>query len=122
MDMSISNVMKAGIVAALVVLAGISSASARGERKLNGVWILADGQGVLVIRGSSWHHPKYGAGTIRKGRGSATYEVFYNKHEGIRCAYRILTIADGQLLVLEVADETQSPDFCPRGKLSRADR
>ena len=119
--MSISSVTKAGILGALIVLAGINSASAR-ERKLNGAWIIGDAEGVLVIRGSSWNHPKYGAGTIRRGRGSSNYEVFYNKYQGIRCAYRVMTIAEGRILVLEVADETQSSDFCPRGKLSRADR
>ena len=119
--MSITNVMKAGILAALIALTGFGSASAR-ERKLNGAWIIGDGEGVLVIRGSRWNHPKYGAGTIRRGQGSSNYEVFYQKHQGIRCAYRVMTMASGQILVLEVADETQSPEFCPRGKLSRADR
>jgi len=107
-------------ISALTLLASSTIAYA-GDRVLNGTWVIGDGEGVLSIRGSRWHHPKYGAGTIRRGTGSANYEVFYNKHQGVRCAYRVMTIADGQILVLEVADETQSPDYCPRGKLSRAD-
>jgi hypothetical protein len=109
----------AALLGAIVLL---SASAVANERVLNGTWIIGDGEGALTIRGSHWYHPKYGAGTIRRGTGAANYEVFYDKHQGTRCAYRVMTIAGGQILVLEVADETQSPDYCPRGKLSRADR
>jgi len=102
----------------LTLLAGTAFA----ENPMNGTWIIGDGQGILTIRGSSWNHDKKGAATIQKGTGSANYEVFYNQHQGVRCAYRVKTIADGAILVLEAADETQSADFCPQGKLSRADK
>jgi hypothetical protein len=122
--MSISSLRKASAAAmALTILTAATTTAARPlHRVLNGNWIIGDGEGVLTIRGSRWLHPKYGAGTIRRGEGSANYEVFYDKHQGVRCAYRVMTIAGGEILVLEVADETQSPDYCPRGKLSRADR
>ncbi|MBL8882368.1 MAG: hypothetical protein JNL45_04855 [Hyphomicrobium sp.] len=103
-------------------LLAVSAGTAVAENPMNGTWVIGDGTGKLTIHGSRWNHDKFGAGTIQKGTGSAHYEVFYNKHQGVRCAYRITTIADGAILVLEAADETQSADYCPQGKLSRADK
>lgn len=120
--MSIRKVINGAAIAAMIVASGSSVANATDKKIISGTWIIGDGAGVLHIRGSYWNHPKYGAGTIQRGTGSATYEVFYNEHQGVRCAYRVMTIAEGQILVLESADATQSPDYCPQGKLSRADR
>jgi hypothetical protein len=106
---------------AFVIALGAANAHAQ-KADLNGKWVLADGEGVLVIRGQDWEHPKYGAASIKRGGGAADYEVHYHKHQGVSCAYRVLKVADGEILVLEAADATQSPDYCPVGKLSRVSK
>ncbi|MEI9901701.1 MAG: hypothetical protein WDN31_18125 [Hyphomicrobium sp.] len=115
-DKMLKKILPIAIVAALAATAA-TSAQAQGS-PLTGRWILGDGAGVLVIRGASWFHPKNGAGRITPGKGAADYEVFYTEHQGVRCAYHVNTVAGGEILVLEAADDTQSPDFCPSGKLS----
>lgn len=115
-----SHTLKIVSAALAIAIASLPVHAAGAEpNDLNGRWILADGAGVLVIKGASWFHPKHGTGTIKRGRGAADYEVFYTEHQGTRCAYQINTAAGGELLVLDTADATQSPDFCPAGKLSR---
>lgn len=115
--------MKAGTLsgAAAVLLSLLAGSAIAGEPKLSGTWIIGDGQGVLTIRGSKWMHPKHGAATIKVGTGASDIEVFYNEHQGVRCAYRTMSVGEGQILFLETADKTQNLDFCPAGKLSRAD-
>lgn len=109
--------------AVLLIAFAISLTAANAkERDLSGRWVLLDGDGVLVIHGSDWEHPKYGSGSIKRGTEAADYDVFYHKHQGVHCAYRVMRIADGEILVLEAADATQSPDYCPVGKLSRVSR
>jgi hypothetical protein len=88
---------------------------------LTGRWIIGNADGVLVISGSSWLHPKHGAASIRRGRDAANFEVHYHQHGAARCKYRISTTALGEILVLEPA-ETQSPIYCPSGRLSRVSR
>jgi hypothetical protein len=117
--MSIAKIIASMAVTAILAL---NVSDARADKVISGTWIIGDGTGVLGIHGKTWNHPKYGAGTIQRGAGSANFEVFYNQHQGVRCAYRVMTIADGEILVLESADATQSPDYCPQGKLSRADK
>ncbi len=111
----------ATLTVALVTFVGAvgSATSAMAQAKdLNGRWIMPDNK-VLVIRGKSWFHPVHGAGTIKSGKGAADYDVFYTAHQGIRCSYQINAIAGGEILVLDATDKTQSPDFCPTGRLSR---
>jgi hypothetical protein len=112
---------KAPLLIAVGVLLGIASAKAD-RSDLSGKWVLLDGEGVLVIRGSDWEHPKYGSASIKKGTGAADYDVFYHKHQGVHCAYRVMKIADGEILVLEAADATQAGEYCPVGKLSRVSK
>ena len=105
---------------ALALTAAVPSAQAAGESKgTSGRWILPDGS-MLTIRGSEWTHQVRGTATIRRVAGN-TIKVSYNGHQGTGCTYRINTIANGDVLVLETADATQSPDFCPSGRLSRSD-
>lgn len=105
------------------VAASVSGFTASaGDKPISGTWIIGDGASELIIRGATWSHSKYGAATIQKGTGASTFEVFYNEHQGVRCAYRVMTVGDGQILILESADATQSPDYCPQGKLMRADK
>ena len=111
---------KAPLLIALVI--GLGVANAKADSDLSGRWVLLDGEGVLVIHGSSWEHPKYGSASIKRGTEAADYDVYYHKHEGVHCAYRVMKIADGEILVLEAADGTQSPDYCPVGKLSRVSK
>ena len=107
-------------VTVLALTAGTHSTQAAPEGKgMSGRWILPDGS-MLTIRGSEWAHQTRGLATIRRVAGN-TVKVSYNGHQGTGCTYRINTIANGDILVLEPADATQSPDYCPSGRLSRAD-
>ncbi len=110
------------IVAALIttILAGTSGAYSQAKNPLNGRWIMGD-NAVLVIRGSDWFHPKYGAASIRKGSGGADIDVYYHRDQATRCKYRVHTAAAGDILVLEAADTGQSIDFCPSGRFSCQD-
>lgn len=89
---------------------------------MDGRWVVGDGEGILEIQGRNWSHPKYGSAQIQYGTAASDIEVFYIKEQGVRCAYRVNTIADGNILVLESTDSTQSASYCPSGKLSRADK
>ena len=111
-----------GKVVLLIAFAISLTAASAKERDLSGRWVLLDGDGVLVIHGSNWEHPKYGSASIKRGTEAADYDVYYHKHQGVHCAYRVIRIADGEILVLEAADATQSPDYCPVGKLSRVSK
>ena|SRR5437868_3036843 len=102
-----------------MILVGISGANAQ-VNGLGGRWIGSDNS-VLTIRGSEWVHQGHGTATIRKGSRGAAIDVYYHQHQGMRCAYRVHTAAGGEILVLEVADALQSPDFCPSGQFSRSD-
>lgn len=116
------NMTKLAILATVTALAltvGVDGVQAAESKGLNGKWILPDGS-VLTIRGSEWNHQSKGLATIRRGAGN-NIKISYNSHQGTGCAYRVNTIANGDILVLESADATQSPDFCPIGRLSRAD-
>jgi hypothetical protein len=104
---------------ALTLTVGGHSTYAAEGKSMSGKWLLPDGS-VLTIRGSEWNHQSRGLATIRRGAGN-TIRVSYNSHQGTGCSYRVNTIANGDILVLETADATQSPDFCPSGRLSRAD-
>ena len=98
--------------------------AAHGESKLselNGAWLIGDGEGILRIEGSEWRHPGKGLATLSAGREAADYEVNYQQHQGIKCQYRVTKAAQGKILMLEAADATQSLDYCPSGKLLRAD-
>ncbi len=107
-------------MASLIAASVFCTTAAQADRiKLSGRWLMPNGAGVIVIRKNRWFHPKFGAATIKRGKGSADYEIHYHKHQGTRCAYRMVTTAFGELLNLEVADETQSADFCPSGQLQR---
>jgi hypothetical protein len=110
------------IAAAIVTTAllGTSGAHAQAKNPLNGRWIMADNS-VLIIRGSEWFHPRYGAASIRKGNGAADIEVFYHRDRFARCGYRVHLAASGEILVLETTEQTQSMDFCPSGRFSRQD-
>jgi hypothetical protein len=110
-----------GTALLLAFAANLGVASAK-DSDLSGRWVLLDGEGVLVIHGSNWEHPKYGSASIKRGTEAADYDVFYHKHQGVHCAYRVIRIAGGEILVLEAADATQSPDYCPVGKLSRVSK
>jgi hypothetical protein len=88
---------------------------------LAGRWVIGNADGVLVISGSNWFHPKHGAASIRRGRDQANFEVHYHQRGSARCKYRITTTAYGEILVLEPA-EMQSPIYCPSGRLSRVSR
>lgn len=118
MKKSIANAVAATL---LGMCASVGAAKAE-PINLNGKWVMGDGEGVLEIRGNDWFHPKYGSARIQYGTGSSDVEVFYAKEQGIRCAYRVNTIAHGDILVLEWADASQSSNYCPSGKLSRADK
>jgi hypothetical protein len=102
-----------------MTLLGISGANAQ-VNGFSGRWIGSDNS-VLTIRGSEWVHQGLGTATIRKGSRGAAIDVYYHQHQGMRCAYRVHTAAGGQILVLEMADALQSPDFCPNGRFSRSD-
>lgn len=106
------------VLVSVVAAAGSATPAMAQAKDLNGRWIMPDNK-VLVIRGKSWFHPVHGAGTIKSGKGAADYDVFYTAHQGIRCSYQINASAGGEILVLDAADQTQSPDFCPTGRLSR---
>jgi len=97
----------------------VAGAAAGGD--LDGTWLLVEGEGVLTIEGSEWRHPEKGLATLSRGRESSEYEVTYQRHQGIKCAYRITKAADGKILTLEAADATQQLEYCPSGKLLRAD-
>ena len=103
----------------LALTAGAATTQAAEAKSMNGRWIWPDGS-ALTIRGAEWTHQSYGVATIRRGAGN-TIKISYNGHQGTGCTYRVNTIANGDILVLETADATQSPDFCPAGRLSRAD-
>ena len=107
----------AGVATAILSTLGMTNAHA--EMPLSGSWVIGNGAGVLVIQGSSWQHPKMGNATVRHGTSSADIQVFYHGAQGIRCAYRAYLTASGEKLVLEPADGSQSPEYCPQGELSR---
>jgi hypothetical protein len=107
-----------GAAMALGVTLGASGANAQ-AKGISGRWIMPDNQ-VLVIHGSDWIHPVRGSATIRRTAGN-TFKVDYHGFQGTGCTYRVNTTAGGDILVLETADATQSPDFCPSGRLSRSD-
>ena len=91
-------------------------------RHLDGAWLLADGEGLLKIEGSEWRHPDKGLATLSEGgEAAADYEVTYQQHQGIKCGYRVMKAADRRILMLEATDATQPPDYCPSGKLLKAD-
>lgn len=113
-----ASICPAIVMAVVTAGAPISAQADTSAKQLNGRWILPDNK-VLVIRGTSWFHPVHGTGTIKQGKGAADYEVFYTAHQGVRCAYSINATAGGEILVLDAVDKTQSPDFCPTGRLSR---
>jgi hypothetical protein len=104
---------------ALAAAAGTTTVHAAEGKGLSGRWIGQD-NAVLTIRGSEWVHQSFGTGTIRR-LGGNTIRVDYNGHQGTGCTYRANTTAGGDILVLEIADATQSFDFCPSGRFSRAD-
>jgi hypothetical protein len=117
--------MKKSITRGLLSIAGVFAAMTFAQAdpiNLNGRWVMGDGEGILEIHGKNWSHPKYGSAQIQYGTGASDIEVFYIKEQGVRCAYRVNTIADGDILVLESTDTTQSANYCPTGKLSRADK
>jgi hypothetical protein len=58
---------------------------------------------------------------LARGKAAGDYVVTYVQHQGVRCSYRISRTAGGGILMLEAADETQLMDFCPTGKLLKAD-
>jgi hypothetical protein len=114
---------KLTVLATAVALAAIAGTTtvhaAEGKGGLSGRWIMPDNS-ILTIRGSEWSHPAWGAATIHRTEGN-TFRVDYHQHQGTGCTYRINTTASGDILVLEAADATQSFDFCPSGRFSRAD-
>jgi hypothetical protein len=109
-----------GAAMVLGVTLGASGAYAEPAKGISGRWIMPDNT-VLIIRGSEWFHPVRGAATIRRQAGN-TVRVDYHAFQGTGCTYRINTTAGGDILVLETADNTQSPDFCPNGRFSRSDQ
>ena len=88
---------------------------------LDGAWLIPEEEGVLTIEGSEWRHPDKGLATLSRGREASEYEVTYQQHQGIKCEYRITKAADGRIITLEAADATQQLEYCPSGKLLRAD-
>ena len=104
---------------ALVATAGTTAVHAAEAKGISGRWIGQDNS-VLTIRGSEWVHQSFGVGTIHRLSGN-TIRVDYNGHQGTGCTYRVNTTAGGDILVLETADASQSLDFCPSGRFSRAD-
>ena len=91
------------------------------SNQLNGAWLLADHDGTLTIEGSEWRHPEKGLAMLSRGSEAGDYEVTYQQPQGIKCQYRVTKAADGNVLILEAADATQSLDYCPSGKLLRAE-
>ena len=110
-------------------LAGSGGAGAREPKlaartepnALDGAWLMSEGEGILRIEGSEWRHPDKGLATLSQAHEAGEYGVTYQQHQGIKCAYRITKAADGRILTLEAADATQLLDYCPSGKLLRAD-
>lgn len=109
------------IVLSLLATATASAAAER-QAPLSGRWTIDDGKAVLEIRGTEWRHPEFGTATIKRGDGAADIEVFYQKAEGMKCAYRYNFSEDGDTLFLEKASGPQSMDYCPTGKLTRVVR
>jgi hypothetical protein len=100
---------------------GSAARTAAAMGNFDGAWLLSEGEGLLRIEGSEWRHPDKGLATLSRDREVGEYYVTYHQHEGIKCSYRIASGADGKVLRLEVADATQRGDYCPSGKLLRAD-
>jgi hypothetical protein len=92
-----------------------------GGEPLDGAWLLPEGDGILKIDGSEWRHPDKGLASLLAGRQANDYEVIYQQHQGMKCEYRITKAADGKILFVEAADDTQPVDYCPSGKLLKAD-
>jgi hypothetical protein len=88
---------------------------------LDGAWLMDNTEGLLKIEGSEWRHPEKGLATIAPGREAGEFEVTYGQHQGVKCAYRISKAGDGKILTLEAADATQLFDYCPSGRLLKAD-
>ena len=98
--------------------------AARGESdagELDGAWLMSEGEGILRIEGSEWRHPDKGLATLSRGHEAGKYEVTYQQRQGIKCEYRVTKAADGRIITLEAADATQMLDYCPSGKLLKAD-
>ena len=98
--------------------------AARGESDagaLDGAWLMSEGEGILRIEGSEWRHPDKGLATLSRGPEAGEYDVTYQQRQGIKCAYRVTKAADGRIITLEAADATQMLDYCPSGKLLRAE-
>ena len=110
-----------GGVASAAAEAKVAARTEQAASDLDGAWLLAEGEGVLRIEGSEWRHPDKGLATLSRGREASKYEVIYQQHQGIKCEYRVTKAADGRILTLEPADATQLLDYCPSGKLLKAD-
>ena len=104
-----------GIASLVLMPTGVLSDS----RPISGVWDMGNNAGELVIRGTKWFHPKYGAGLIKRTDDAGDFAVVYTDHVAVRCSYRARLAADGDILVLTSANPAQSPDFCPSGRMLR---
>jgi len=84
---------------------------------IEGDWIAKETGETLHIEGSTWLHPSHGRARVREANDAADIKVYYDN--GNTCAYRVTILEKGNQLDLIHADNTQNPDYCPSGALTR---